>query len=249
MKTMSKRQNEPVITVRLVGIKPESVPLTTMTDLMGAIQSLGGPNLRLLNVRRTSAAYELYSDLDVGGRVVSNMKRCAEALVTPETYLQSHMLPKFDLITSILKRLNCYMEIFSPDRSWKWQLKKNQWDGIRDRFCIEDDAVVIGELKKIGGASKNRCTVRVPFQKDLVYCNIENAGIARKLGVYLYSDVELKGRGRFFTRDWKLISFNVSDFLVRKRKSWEQHYQDGRKAGAKAWDEISDPAAFLEEMR
>lgn len=246
---MNKRANEPVITVRLVGVKPESVPLTTMTDLMGAIQSLGGPNLRLLNVRRTSAAYELYSDKDVGRRVVSNMKRCAEALATPETFLRSEMLPKFDLITAILKRLDCYMEIFSPDRSWKWQLKKNQWDGIRDRFCIEDDAVVIGELKKIGGASKNRCTVRVPFQKELVYCDIENPGIARRLGGYLYGDVELRGRGRFFTKDWKLISFRVSDFHVRKQKSWDQCYEDGRKAGAKAWDDIADPIAFLEEMR
>jgi len=244
-------KREPVITVRLVGVKPELVPLGSLTELIAAVQSLSkasGPNMSLLNVRRTSAAYELTSPND-GAMIVAQVKQCAKALKSPELHLRAYMLRSFDTINRILRSLDCYMQVFAPGKTWKWQLKQNEWPAVRERFCLEDDGVLIGELKRVGGASRNKCVIRVPFQKKLIYCDVENPDVARKLGQHLYGEVELRGRGVYFTRDWNLISFKVSEFVVRKSKPWDEHYRDIREAGGKAWDDISDPSAFLEEMR
>jgi hypothetical protein len=242
---------EPVIVVRLVGVKPELVPLGAMTELIEAIQSLvkaTGPNLSIFKIQRKSAAYQLTSPADPGP-IVARVKRCAKALSDPDSHLQSYMLRGFDTINRILGALDCYMQVYSPVEKWKWQMRQNEWPTVRERYCLEDDGVLIGELKRVGGASQNKCTIRVPFQKKLIYCHIENPDVARRLGQHLYGEVELRGRGIYFTRDWQLLSFKVTEFVVRKNKSWEDHYRDIREAGGRAWDNISDPKAFLEEMR
>lgn len=243
-----RKKSTPVVTVRLIGTKPEKVPLSALSELMAAIQTLSGPGLNLLSVRRQSAGYELYTTKEPG-RIVANLKQCGQAMLQPEEYLESKMLASLDKISYLLKRLDVSMQVYSPDKSWKWELKPDQWDGIKNRFVIEDEAVVIGELMRVGGASSNRCTIRVPNQAALVYCNVSNAELSRKLGNHLYSNVELQGRGKFFIRDWKMITFEVNSFHVRKPQTWDQFYRDGRKAGAAAWDTVVDPEAFIEDMR
>lgn len=245
---MTTNSLTPVITVRLIGVKPETVPVGAMADLIAAIQSLGGHDLRLLKVKRTSAAYQLTTPNEPCA-VVSNIRRFQAAFADPDRNLESRMLKPFDSVSSILNRLNCSMQIFTPDKSVKWEVKQNQWEGIRSRYCIEDEAILIGELKRVGGATVQKCMIRVPYQNDLFYCDIAHPDVARRLGPHLYSDVELRGRGRFFIKDWRLIHFTVSDFVVRKHKTFEEHYLDARRTGGDAWDKIANVAEFVEELR
>ncbi|MFO0383279.1 MAG: hypothetical protein ACK506_16375 [Pirellula sp.] len=244
---MNSPKPQQQLTIRLIGVLPEDVSISHMSKLVAAVQSLTGSELRLNKVRRTSAAYVMFSEANASS-VGSRIETIAAAVKKPQEFLESSMLSSLDKITKILESLSCKLEVFTQDRVNKWLFKPKDWLGIRGSLTMEDEAVILGELQRVGGAKSNKCSIRVPFQKELLYCKLENPQLARKLGNHLYSTVELKGRGKFFIRDWKLVSFLVTDFVRREPISFSQYYKQMRENGGAVWDDIN-PELFIQELR
>ena len=240
------------LTVRLLGIYPETVPVHVMAELIDAVQTLCAKDLRLMKIRNTSAAYQLYTKT-VGPAVIEEaIRNCVLALADPDNFLVSGMLDAFDTIERIIGSLGCNsLQIFAAGmkRSEKLLLKKNDWRSIRSRFILEDDAIVIGQIRRVGGASLGRCQIRVPFQKQLLYCPIKTEGVAQRMAKHLYEDVELHGKGMFFTRDWKLLKFRVHDFKIRKNRSYEESFKAIRDSGGAAWDSVPNVQEAIEDLR
>jgi hypothetical protein len=240
------------LTVRLLGILPEKVPVHVMAELFDAVQTLCAKDLRLKKILRTSAAYQLHTKTVEPSVINEAIRNCVLALSDPENHLVSTMLGAFDTIERIIGSLGCEsMQIFSEGmkKADKLSLKYNAWTSIRSRFILEDEATVIGQLRRVGGASLGRCQIRVPFQKQLLYCPIRTEGVAQRMAKHLYEDVELHGRGLFFTRDWKLLKFRVHEFKVRKNRTYEESYKAIRESGGAAWDLVPNVQQAVEDMR
>lgn len=243
---------KPSLTVRLLGIYPETVPVHVMAELIDAVQTLCAKDLRLMKIRNTSAAYQLYTKTVEPAAIEEAIRNCALALADPDKFLVSGMLDAFDTIERIIRSLGCNsLQIFSQGmkKTEKLRLKQNDWLSIRRRFILEDDAIVIGQIRRVGGASFGRCQIRVPYQKQLLYCPIKTEGVAQRMAKHLYEEVELHGKGTFFTRDWKLLRFRVHDFKVRKNRSYEESYKAIRESGGSAWDSVSNVQQAIEDLR
>jgi len=218
-----------------------------MAEVTGAIQSLGKSDLQLMNVRRKSAGY-IMSTRNVS-LVMEQLQKTGNALLEPENYLDARMIRQFDRLLKIASSLRCKIEVKSLLSDWSWVFTGKNWQSIRSRTVITDQATVYGNLKRVGGASRRNCSIRIPDGRSLVYAKIESEQLARKLGKYLYTDVSVRGTGTFFVRDWSMVSMSISDFTPRTKNSFNELYQSMRKATGGGWDNIADPDEFLKGLR
>ncbi len=140
---------DPSIMIRLYGpgIKPETVSVRVMADLVQAIQSLSGTKLHLMKVKRRSAGYLLSADDNAFA--LKSLAVSGKALAEPESYLSSSMLSAFDTITSILRKLDCKLEIRTTVDQVYWRLDQSLWPTIRQRSVITDEATIIGTLQRL----------------------------------------------------------------------------------------------------
>lgn len=248
-KKQEKPQLTPTISVRLYGpdIVPETVSVGQMMELMSAVRSLAGTDLRMKKVKRSSAGYLMVAEDPVFAS--ESLNRSGMALDAPFDYLNSEMIRAFDTLKSVVRRLKCRLEVKALDGSWKWNFRGSKWDEIRQMSIIEDEASVYGELKRVGGATGRRCSLKIPGRKRILYCNIANDSAAKRLGKHLYENVGLHGRGKFFVKDWSILSFTVHSVTMQRKVSFEQMREEIREAGGKDWDQIEDPLNFLRELR
>lgn len=244
-----KEKPNPTILIRLSGpeIVPEKIPIGQMSQVIKAIQTLAGTDLRMFKVRRKSAGYMMVANDPLFA--AGSLAKSGMALDAPFDFLNAEMIASFDTLRSVVKYLKCRLQVKSLDGTWGWDFRSSKWDEVRQMSIIEDDASVYGELKRVGGASGKRCTLKIPGRKKLLYCSIANENAAKRLGKHLYEEVGLHGRGRFFVKDWSIVSFVAQSVTIQKRMSFEKMREEIREAGGNGWDDIENPDEFLREIR
>lgn len=66
----------------------------------------------------------------------------------------------------------------------------------------------------------------------------------------IYQDVEVRGIAKWFVRSWRLFEFEIQEFAKAPERKPLRSALDGlRDAGGKAWENVTDPEALLEELR
>jgi hypothetical protein len=115
---------------------------------------------------------------------------------------------------------------------------------IKAAHTFSGSTVLVGDLRRIGGATRPRCMIRALGQSAAVYCDITYQQ-ARELAPFLYDRVVLEGTAVWLSATKDILEFTVSRVVPHKRRSFSEARRLLREAGADAWDTIDDPEAFI----
>jgi hypothetical protein len=128
-------------------------------------------------------------------------------------------------------------------------LDGDAFDRISSRLLLHGDTTVVGEVKRVGGATSRRCLLRVPDRRRILYCNVESDDLVRRLGQHLYEQIAATGTATWIHRSWRIYEFTIKDFTQPKLGDLDEAIEQLRNAGLKAWDQVGDPDAFIRELR
>lgn len=250
---MAAKRPEPTLLIRMYGkgILPESVPVRQMAEVMSSVQTLATGTcdtksaLHLLGVKRSSAGYQCVADQP--NVAIHNIALSGKATKQPSE-LQFYMIGAFEGLSSVAQRLDCKIQISTVGGKSLLEVESNTFESIKKNTLINDVACFSGTLIRIGGATENRCAIRLDDGK-LLYCSVANRQLSRELGPHLYEEVSLTGTGLFFTKTWDVLKFEVTHVSIRKKRNFESFFRDVRAAGGDGWDNVSDIDGELEAMR
>lgn len=257
---MSKHEKPlPAFTIRLsgMGVSPETIPVRTLSDaasavlrLMTADQPDDTRTVHVLDVRNGSAIYPCSVDGDSvnGERLVAAGKVAND----PQSDLLTHtMLAPIQMLSRIARKLGGSVEVYVGHKRGKPAavFSPHTFQAIRGTSISYDQAVVTGNLLRVGGAQAKRCTVRVPGRDNLLYCSVETDQLSRELGQNLYKRVTLRGKGMFFSRTWELLKLDVQQASFNAEVTPREVFMAIRDHGPIGWDNVLDVRAELEDMR
>jgi len=94
-----------------------------------------------------------------------------------------------------------------------------------------------------------RCLLRVPGRRRILYCDVRNKGLVRRLGQHLYEQVAATGTARWIHRSWRLYEFTINDFTQPRLGDPVEAIKELRRAGLSVWDQIEDPEQYFRELR
>jgi hypothetical protein len=244
------------------GLFPEGVPLHTLSKALNAIHRLAagppaergqddvetGP-FQLVSVRRGSAVYAF----------AGHPPEAAWDRITQAGLLIAHP-EESDVPDEVIRPLSELSQIASRLQA-SIQIKRSGQDGIlatiapgaftaiEQTLFIEGETEIAGTVKGVGGVGEMKCRLRVPFQKDLLYCHVAGSAVARKLGGYLYQDVIARGTATWLRKTWHVRHFKIRDVYQVRPGNLLEAMDRLREAGGSGWDDLEDPEAFLRELR
>jgi hypothetical protein len=258
----SRTKKFPSFTIRLHGkdISPETIPVRTLSDAASAVMRLatgededGSNRVHVLDVKRGSAVYpclldrgvDLEKNLAITGNITSSLDA---------SLLTQGMLRPFRTLSDIANKFGACVEVYLGKYEGKGHepiaiFQAETYKKIRGTAIVFDETTIHGELLRVGGSEGRRCSVRVAGRPNLLYCDVVDEKLSRRLGQHLYEPITLQGRGVFFARTWELISMKVSDFSFRTKLSTEELIRKLRASGGDAWDEVEDVDAEIRAMR
>lgn len=257
----STKSKKPTFEVafRAVHIVPEDIPLRTIGDSLRAIQRLASgrdPDSRmtkneaigLMRVRRGSAVYACHSRLPE--MALKNLRTAGAVVDKSEAFDEHHdfVLKPLRSLSSIARELDCTI-VVSSGQDILTRIDESTYKTIAKDVFVDGAATILATLKRVGGATKNRCAIRIPGRQRLMYCDVASTQLSRQLGPFLYQEIAVRGRARWIGRTWRLFSFRVDSFYQRKAGSLRQAMKELRDAGGDAWDNVADPEAFIRELR
>jgi len=115
---------------------------------------------------------------------------------------------------------------------------------------VTGESSVYGYLERVGGATDQRCGLRLPTQLNkMIYCTVQTEELVRRLGQHIYENVLVSGIVTWFRKGWRVKHIRVTDFEPSKSGSILETLDRIYEAGGKAWDDIDDPEALIAEMR
>jgi hypothetical protein len=225
---MTPKKPHPTLLIRLYGsgVLPERVPVGIMSEVISNVQTLASGDdekypLHLMGIQRKSAGYQCVADSP--DLVLKNLEISGKAAVIPDT-LQFHMIGAFEELSRIAARLDCTIEI-SAGAKKLLEVTSETIKKVRS-VLITDEASINGKLVRVGGATENRCAVRMPDRKKLLYCKVASTELGQLLGKHLYEDVTLTGNGTFFARTWQVLNLVVTQVAVKKpKRSFDSFYR------------------------
>jgi hypothetical protein len=91
--------------------------------------------------------------------------------------------------------------------------------------------------------------LRVPGRERLLYCDVANADVSRKLGESLYQDVVVNGEATWFQRSWVLYTFKINDMRPLRRAKLTDAVKAIYDAGGKGWDQVENVGEVLQGLR
>jgi hypothetical protein len=252
------------------GIYPERIPLGTLTDTLSAVRRLAGgaemsepeeeceegeeqtahdDSIRLLDVVRGSAVFRFVGPS--ADSAVTHLRTAGKVLNAPEHIGENdYVLKPVDRLSATARRLGCSIVIrqAAKDSPVLAQIGPTSYDLIAKSVFITGDTAVSGSVQRVGGSTEMRCALRVPFQRRLLFCKVQTAEVARKLGEYMYQDVVARGTARWVKTTWRLVAFTVKSVYQPEQGSLSDALNAIRNAGGHAWDKIGDPSVYLEEV-
>jgi hypothetical protein len=275
---MSERLTTDLI-VRLVSpnMHPWKVPLRKLARVLNAVQRLVDQRdeeeleneiteetdanaeadsqvLRLLGIRNTSAAYAVAApDPENAIRVISETGR---GIASPgESEWSSATLSSLRELSEVAARLGCDIEFRLPGAGREYgdviaKITPSTFSMIAHSAFIYGRTSVYGKIERVGGATERHCGIRLPEQpRKMIICQVESADLVRDLGQYIYQYVVISGDATWFRHGWTLKTIKIRSFEAPKKGSIRDALKNVYNAGAKAWDKVGDPAAFLAGIR
>jgi hypothetical protein len=247
------------------GIYPEKIPLGTLARALQAVQRLAagkevsdeeGPehdqeeeSIRLSEIRRGSAVFRFVGP--PSPVPVQRLRLVGEVLDTPDHIGHfDYILNPIELLSGTARNLGCSIVVREPGKEGRVlaRIEPGSYQRISEALFIEGETSITGEVKRVGGVTEIRCALRVPFQQRLLFCKVGGADVARGLGDCLYKRVVVQGRGCWIKGTWRIVSFTITGVQELHPGPLKDALRALREAGGKAWDEVDDPEAFLEEV-
>ncbi len=250
------------------GITPATIPVGTLLRSLTAVQrlALGGqvsiPSageekeeedsglVRLVGVRKGSAVFRCLSLFPVEAR--AHLREAGRILEQPEQIGErGYILSPLKRLSEAAHSLQCSIVIRQPDRrnGALAKIEANSYQTVKNVALISSDTSLQGTVERVGGATAKRCSLRVAFQKQLLYCDVPSRKIVRKLGQFLYQNVVVHGTALVLKHSWKIVDFTIRDVEQPKQGSLREAFDAIWKAGAKDWERFENPASYLRETR
>jgi len=250
------------------GITPATVPVGSLFRSLTAVQrlALGGQVtvadgsedeeeedsglVRLIGVRKGSAVFRCTSPNPDLAR--TNLREAGIILDDPEKIGErGYILSPLRRLSETAQALACSILIRKPDshNGKLAEISADSYKAVRDVAIVSGETSLTGNVQRVGGATAKRCSLRVAFQTNLLYCSVQSKKTVRKLGQFLYQDVVVHGTALHLKHSWKIVSFTVKDVDQPKPGSLSEAFQAIWHAGGKDWQNYDDPAGYLKESR
>lgn len=255
--------------VRLVapGLLPEEIPLRAVSDALSAVQDLASgrdpfeqqqvppeKGIRLVDVGRGSAVYYCLSRAP--DNALLNLSRVGALLSAPEDQQTNGddlitALRPIQSLSEVAKSVGCRVEVTAKGHRRRplFVVQKDDFQRISSSLFTTGETTVVGTVKRVGGATALRCLMRSTGRHHILYCNVKDKDLARRLGQHLYEQVAATGTARWIHRSWKLYEFTINDFTQPRLGDPATAIEALRRAGLGAWDQIEDPESYIQELR
>jgi hypothetical protein len=265
----SKKRALPTFEVRFVapGLSPEQIPLRQFSDALSAVQDLASgrdpfetshvppeKGIGLVDVRRGSVVYSCVShapDEAKGNltRVGLLLRSIGEEAIEQDGLVSA--LEAIESLSNVARSVHCRIEVALPGRRERpvFVVEEDAFQRISSRLLVHGDTTVVGEVKRVGGATSRRCLLRVAGRRRILYCDVESDDLVRRLGQHLYEQIAATGTATWIHRSWRIYRFTIRGFTQPQLGDPGEAIKQLRDAGLKAWDRIADPDAFIRELR
>ena len=265
----AKKSASPTFEVRFVapGLVPEQIPLRAVSDALSAVQDLASgrdpwetphvpqeKSIGLVEVRRGSAVYSCISHAPEEAK--ANLARVGALLASDgEEGIEGDglvaALRPIESLSGVAKAIGCRLEVALVEQPGPpmFVVEEDAYHRISSRLLLRGYTTVVGAVERVGGATGMRCLLRVPGRRRLLYCDVSNRELVRRLGQHLYERIAATGTAVWIHRSWRMYEFKIEDFTQPKLGDAGAAIEQLRRAGLKAWDEIADPGALIEELR
>ncbi|MFK7961575.1 MAG: hypothetical protein AB8G96_13730 [Phycisphaerales bacterium] len=240
------------------------MPIRVVSDAIGALQAFlrdgtaeddaGAPSIALLKIRRSSAAYQCVAHsadhairrLRLVGAVVDAAREGAD-VEHPDPQVIGSAVPAIRALSEVAKKANC--DVVLRRRSDSGfdviaEVSPTSFTAVRDHYTSSGDSQITGELKRVGGATRPRCMIRVAGHSSAIYCDVTESQ-ARTLANYLYSRVVLEGRATWLRATGAILDFKVRRVIDYRVSKFTDVRRRLREAGAARWDAQPNSDAFL----
>lgn len=254
------------------GIGPEQIPPRVLYDALSAIQDLANrrdpfelshvpleKTIGLVDVRRGSAIYGCVArDKREATKNLMRVGVVLSVLLSKQTAKQKSelsdgdemvaMLNPIETLSNIARTTDCQIELLVAGRkSPLFTIEKEIYGQLSRNLFMTGETTVTGTVQRVGGATATRCLLRVPGRRKLLYCNLANQDLAKRLGQHLYERIVAQGTATWIHRNWRIIRFNISDFTQPAFRDSAKAIEAIRAAGLDAWDQIPNPEKYLRE--
>jgi len=244
--------------------RPEDIPLSTLSHILSAVQRLAsGPDaapqedgeeeavnaLRLLEVKRGSTRLPIY--VPSGEHAIRSLRLAGSVIEHPEKISEyDYMLNCMRELSSASRSLGCPIVVRTPGRQRELltTIESDTFTRISRNAFIHGETTIIGTVQRVGNATGAKCGLRVEFQDKMLFCEVSNDKVARKLGRCLYEQVVVNGRATWLRVSWKIWDFEITGVSQPKQAPFDEALEALRNAGGDGWDAIDNPIKFLEEV-
>jgi hypothetical protein len=247
-------------------IAPEKLPLRLISDTLSAVQRLASgldadevsqvPDedaIGLIGVKRGSAIYQCFAhnpraairNIRLAGELIQRPKE------TPDVPFE-YVINPVHVISRTAAALNCTILVRATNQAKEVLagFDKNAYDLLARHHLATGSTSITGVVIRAGGATTEKCAFRIAGRRRLMYCTVATRELARRLGRHLYETVLATGTAQWVRRNWKMVSFEVTDVTVTKRAA---KLSDAMKAlyeaGGSAWDSVQNPEDVIGGMR
>ena len=261
---MSSRKPPPVLEVRFEAktLRPELISIATLSRVLAAVYQLAsgrddeesdfggevGP-FQLLQVRRGSVAYEFAGESP--DQPLGRLRIFGNIIENPETIGENDfVLGPLDTLSGIARKIDCAVTLKEPGKNGGIiaKIEPDTYQSVTTSLFITGPSSIDGTVQGVTGATEMRCRLRVPFQKQLLYCSVINPEIARKIGSSMFNRITAYGEVTWMRDTWRIVRMHITEIHQPKGGKLSEARQAIREAGGKEWDLVSDVPAFLEEV-
>ncbi len=275
--TQRSKKPSPAFEIRLVGhgIRPWAVPMRSLARLLNAVQRLIDPRddadldsasesnepqadaskiLNLLDVTSGSASYPVSAQDSEGAQTA--LRLIGEHISNPnQAEWNDSALSSLRDFSDVAKSLGCHVEFCTPRQKRTKgtviaRISPITYDEVEGSAFIHGGTSVYARIERVGGATDMHCGIRLPrAPRRMVICRVVSEDLVRELGQYMYQYAMLAGEATWLRSNWRLKHLVIKSVEPPKDGSFVEALRRVHSAGGSAWDEISDPDAFICEMR
>jgi len=266
-----RSQKKPLATfeVKLVGpdVLPERIPLRVVSDALSAVQDIASgrdsfeeqhvspeKSINLLDVGRGSATYRCVARAPEDA--ITNLTKFG-SLLSSLTQKQNNgdglvaALRPIETLSEIARSVGGRVQvtITGDTRTPAFSVEQNDYRRISENLFVTGETTIVGTVERAGGATEMRCLLRVPGRRRILYCDVKDQALARRLGQHLYEEIAATGTATWIHRTWRIHAFTINDFTQPRLGDVSEAIEDLRGAGLAAWDEVDNPEQYLRELR
>jgi hypothetical protein len=270
-KSEKKSDSKATFEVRIEGdgVEPSRVPLRSVSEVLSAIQDLASgrdafelprvpdeKSIGLVEIRRGSAVYlcvareprEAIKNLARVGKLLAAKTESAIERIGSD--LIAGVLRPLEHLSDVARAVGGRVRVTVAGSSESLlDIASDDFRRFSESVLSEGPTTIVGRVERVGGATDMRCALRVEGRRKLLYCDIENQPVARRLGQQLYQRIAAEGNATWIRPTWRVLRFRIHEFSQPGIGEVNQFIHKLRAAGFDAWDDIEDPDVFIRDLR